>query len=144
MPWHDKHNRRRVLAALALAGGWLLTAHLAQAGTTDPAPAPAQQATSTSSPATGDPTTGGAAKVDIDNFDFAPMTVTVTVGTTITWTNHDDVPHTVLSADEPAAFKSPPLDTDDAYSFTFTKPGTYKYFCSVHPKMVGMVVVTQK
>jgi plastocyanin len=87
--------------------------------------------------------TGMTAKVEIDNFDFSPMTVTVTPGTTITWTNHDDIPHTVVSADDPSLFKSPPLDTDDAYSMTFVKPGTYKYFCSVHPKMVGMIVVKE-
>jgi plastocyanin len=83
-------------------------------------------------------------KVEIDNFDFSPMTMTVTPGTTVTWTNHDDIPHTVVSADESKLFKSPPLDTDDAYSFTFQKPGTYRYFCSVHPKMVGMIVVKEK
>lgn len=84
------------------------------------------------------------AKVEIENFDFSPMMMTVTPGTTVVWTNHDDIPHTVVSADEPRLFKSPPLDTDDAYSFTFQKPGTYKYFCSVHPKMVGMIVVKEK
>lgn len=99
--------------------------------------------------------TGGAAQADtttraavvqvsIDNFDFSPMTLTIATGTTVTWTNHDDVPHTVVSADDPRAFKSPPLDTDDAYSFTFKKAGTYKYFCSVHPKMVGVVMVKDK
>lgn len=80
-------------------------------------------------------------QVNIDNFDFAPMTLTVTVGTKVTWTNHDDIPHTVVSADSPPAFKSPALDTDDSFSVTFTKPGTYSYFCSVHPKMVGSIVV---
>jgi plastocyanin len=139
MPRHDKHSRFRILAGAVLCGGCLLTAHLTLAGTLDPADATPSQVATTSNPAA-----DKVAKVDIDNFDFAPMSVTVVVGTTITWTNHDDVPHTVLSADNPVAFKSPPLDTDDAYSFTFTKPGTYKYFCSVHPKMVGIVVVKQK
>lgn len=82
--------------------------------------------------------------IDIDNFDFAPMTLKVVIGTKITWTNHDDAPHTVVSADNPPLFKSPPLDTDDAYAFTFLKPGIYKYFCSVHPKMVGTIVVQEK
>ncbi|HVJ40525.1 MAG TPA: cupredoxin family copper-binding protein [Dongiaceae bacterium] len=82
--------------------------------------------------------------VDIDNFDFSPMQLTVAVGTEVTWTNHDDIPHTVVSSDNPPAFKSPPLDTDDAFSVTFAKPGTYTYFCSVHPKMVGTVVVQAK
>lgn len=85
-----------------------------------------------------------AVQVAIDNFDFSPMMLTITTGTTVTWTNHDDVPHTVVSADDPRAFKSPPLDTDDAYSFTFVKAGTYKYFCTVHPKMVGVVTVKNK
>jgi plastocyanin len=81
--------------------------------------------------------------VDINNFDFSPMMLTIKPGTKVTWTNHDDVPHTVVSADDPAQFKSPPLDTDDAFSFVFTKPGTYKYFCSVHPTMVGTIVVKE-
>jgi plastocyanin len=80
-------------------------------------------------------------RVEIDNFDFSPMTLTITVGTQVTWTNHDDIPHTVVSSDNPPAFKSPALDTDDSFSVTFRKPGTYRYFCSVHPKMVGSIVV---
>src|SRR5260221_10375801 len=82
--------------------------------------------------------------VEINNFDFSPMSLTVRPGTKVTWTNHDDIPHTVVSADDPAQFKSPPLDTDDAYSFVFAKPGTYKYFCSVHPQMVGIIVLTER
>ena len=80
-----------------------------------------------------------AVEVKIDNFSFGPETVTVPVGTTITWTNRDDIPHTVVSDDK--IFKSKVLDTDEKFSFTFTKPGTYPYFCSVHPKMTGKVVV---
>lgn len=79
--------------------------------------------------------------VAIDNFAFAPAAITVPVGTTVTWTNHDDEVHTVESSDNPQLFKSAGLDTDDTFSFTFTKPGTYKYFCSIHPRMVGTVVV---
>jgi amicyanin len=77
--------------------------------------------------------------VKIDNFTFGPAEVTVTAGTTITWTNRDDIPHTVLSTDK--AFKSTVLDTDQKYSFTFSKPGTFSYFCSIHPTMTGKVVV---
>jgi plastocyanin len=77
--------------------------------------------------------------VKIDNFSFGPPELTVTAGTTITWTNRDDIPHTVVN---PAnVFKSKVLDTDDRFSFTFTTPGTYPYFCSIHPKMTGTVVV---
>jgi plastocyanin len=79
--------------------------------------------------------------VKIDNFSFAPVTLTVTAGTTVSWTNRDDIPHTVVSADDPKAFKSKVMDTDEKFSFTFTKAGTYTYFCSVHPKMTGTVVV---
>ena len=79
------------------------------------------------------------AEVKIDNFSFGPTAITVAVGTTVTWTNRDDIPHTVVSNDK--VFKSKVLDTDEKFSFTFTKPGEYPYFCSIHPKMTGKVVV---
>ena len=79
------------------------------------------------------------ATVKIDNFSFGPADLTVTPGTTITWTNQDDVPHVVASDNK--LFKSKPLDTDDHFSFTFTKPGTYIYYCSIHPRMTARVVV---
>lgn len=82
----------------------------------------------------------GASQVKIDNFTFAPGALTVAAGTTVQWVNHDDIPHTVVS-DDKSTFKSKALDTDDNYSYTFTKPGTYTYFCSIHPKMTGKVVV---
>ncbi len=78
-------------------------------------------------------------EVKIDNFSFGPGTLTVTVGTTVTWTNRDDIPHTVVSTD--GAFKSKVLDTDEKFSFTFSKAGTYPYFCSIHPKMTAKVIV---
>lgn len=80
-------------------------------------------------------------EVKIDNFSFTPQALTVAVGTTVTWTNRDDIPHTVVSTDDPKAFKSKVLDTDEKFSFTFSKPGNYAYFCSVHPKMTGKVTV---
>jgi plastocyanin len=80
-------------------------------------------------------------EVKIDNFSFGPITLTVPVGATVTWTNRDDIPHTVVSADDPKAFKSKVLDTDEKFSFTFSKVGTYPYFCSIHPKMTGKVIV---
>jgi len=80
------------------------------------------------------------AEVKIDNFSFGPVTLTVSVGTTVTWVNRDDIPHTVVSTDK--VFKSKVLDTDEKFSYTFTKPGDYPYFCSIHPKMTGKVVVT--
>jgi plastocyanin len=81
------------------------------------------------------------AEVKIDNFSFGPATLTVAAGTTVTWTNRDDIPHTVVSTDDPKAFRSKVLDTDEKFSYTFTKAGTFPYFCSVHPKMTGTVVV---
>jgi plastocyanin len=80
-----------------------------------------------------------AEEVKIDNFSFTPATLTVKAGTQITWTNADDIPHTVVSDDQ--AFKSKVLDTDEKFMFTASKPGTYPYFCSIHPKMTGKVVV---
>jgi amicyanin len=77
--------------------------------------------------------------VKIANFTFGPEKLTVKAGTTVTWTNEDDIPHTVASSTK--AFKSKALDTDDSFSFTFTTPGTFEYFCSLHPHMVGTVVV---
>jgi len=82
-----------------------------------------------------------APEVKIDNFSFGPAELTVSVGTTVTWTNRDGIPHTVVSTDEPKVFKSKVLDTDEKFSFTFTKAGTYPYFCSIHPKMTGKVMV---
>jgi plastocyanin len=79
------------------------------------------------------------AEVKIDNFSFAPQAITVAVGTTVTWTNRDDIPHTVVADDK--SFKSKVLDTDEKFSYTFAKAGAYPYFCSIHPKMTGKVVV---
>jgi plastocyanin len=80
-------------------------------------------------------------EVKIDNFSFGPLTPTVPVGTTVTWINRDDIPHTVVSTDDSKTFKSKVLDTDEKFSFTFRKAGTYPYFCSIHPKMTGKVIV---
>jgi plastocyanin len=79
------------------------------------------------------------AEVDIDQFTFLPQRITVKAGTTVTWSNEDDVPHTIASSSK--LFKSKALDTADKFSFTFTTPGTYEYFCSLHPHMTGAVVV---
>ncbi len=78
-------------------------------------------------------------EVKIDNFSFGPATLTVPVGTSVTWTNRDDIPHTVVSTE--GFFKSKVLDTDEKFTFTFSKAGSYPYFCSIHPKMTGKVIV---
>lgn len=84
----------------------------------------------------------GASRVEvgIDNFSFLPKEITVPVGTTVTWTNHDDVPHVVASADDQFK-KSAALDTDESFSHTFTAAGNYIYFCSIHPHMTGKIIV---
>lgn len=79
-------------------------------------------------------------EIRIDNFAFAPAAITVEPGTTVQWENRDDIPHTVVSEDK-TTFKSKALDTGDTFRYTFTKQGTYTYFCSVHPKMTAKVVV---
>jgi plastocyanin len=78
-------------------------------------------------------------QVVVDNFSFAPATTAVPVGTTVTWTNHDDIPHNIVSPEQ--KFKSSVLDTDETFSHTFDAAGTYKYYCSIHPRMTGQVVV---
>jgi len=80
-----------------------------------------------------------ATEVRVDNFTFGPETLTVAVNSTVTWVNKDDIPHVIASND--GLFKSKALDTDQSFSYTFTKPGTYPYYCSIHPKMVGKIVV---
>jgi plastocyanin len=79
------------------------------------------------------------ATVDIDNFSFAPATLTVTAGTTVTWKNEDDSPHRI--GDKNGTFKSAALDTDDTFSHTFSAPGEYPYICTIHPYMVGKIIV---
>jgi plastocyanin len=80
------------------------------------------------------------AAVKIDNFSFGPASITIPAGSTVTWTNNDDVPH-VVTSDDNKMFKSKALDTDDRFSFTFTKSGTYNYYCAIHPKMTAKIVV---
>jgi plastocyanin len=78
-------------------------------------------------------------KISLSNFMFSPMSLTVSVGATVTWTNTDDEPHTVVS--NAGLFRSGAMDTNESFSFKFDKPGTYHYTCSIHPRMVGTIVV---
>jgi plastocyanin len=118
VPFFNRAASAAILA-LALAGGAAAKPMPHMAGM---AAAPAKTAT-----------------ITIGNFTFGPMSVTVPVGGTVTWVNADDVPHTVVSENQ--AFRSKPIDTDGRYTFTFAKPGVYSYFCSLHPRMVGKIIV---
>ncbi len=118
-------SRRNIDAAFGASLGLAVAAALFVSGGRAPAaetPAAAADATA----------------VNIDNFTFGPKELTVKAGTTVTWTNRDDIPHTVVSAGK---FRSKPLDTDNTFAFTFTAAGEYKYFCSLHPQMMGVVKV---
>ena len=78
-------------------------------------------------------------EVKVDNFTFNPEAITVPVNSMVSWVNKDDIPHVVAGTD--GSFKSKALDTDQKYSYTFTKAGTYPYYCPIHPKMVGKIIV---
>jgi plastocyanin len=106
----------------------------------DPA-APAAAAASVPAAAPLPASQPAAMTVKIDNFTFQPKELEVGVGTTVTWQNADDVPHTATSKDDPQTFDSGALDTDDKFTFTFSKPGKYPYYCKVHPHMTGLVTV---
>jgi plastocyanin len=89
--------------------------------------------------ASAEASTGSPTEVKIDNFAFTPGVVTVKAGTQVTWINHDDIPHTVDSTQ--GKFKSAALDTDDKFEFRFTEPGEYPFYCRMHPKMTGKIIV---
>ena len=117
-------NRRNFCAniILAVAGRNVLGASPARAGNETPQPVDEP-----------------AADVIIDNFTFTPETLTVAIGTTVTWVNHDDIPHVV--AEKALKFHSPPLDTGDVFSHRFDQAGEIYYFCTLHPRMTGTIVV---
>ena len=127
---------RRPLLGLALVAGALASA-TAPAGAHHHLAPTAGDAV----PVAAEAAVAGEAAVAIDNFTFSPPVLTVAAGTRVVWTNRDDIPHTVVGADDPRALRSPPLDTDDQFAFAFAAPGTYRYFCSLHPHMQGTVVV---
>lgn len=100
---------------------------------------PSDSASGSAAASSSESTTGAVAEVKIDNFAFTPGVITVKVGTEVTWINHDDIPHTVDSTQ--GKFKSAALDTDNTFQFRFTEPGEYPFYCRMHPKMTGKVVV---
>jgi amicyanin len=122
---------KKAILSAAAAALLVLSLGLSRVGCTLLAAKPAASEQSTSN---------GQYQVKIDNFSFGPATLTVPVGATVTWINQDDVPHNVVSTDG-KDIKSPVLDTDQKFSYTFTKAGTYDYYCAIHPKMTAKVIV---
>jgi plastocyanin len=132
--------------SLTYAAGAFLAAGISvglgiSTGASQPAPAPSATVPVTKTTAPLQAAPAAAPKVSIDNFKFSPAELTVPVGTTVTWVNHDDVPHTATSKNDPPAFDSKALDTDESFSFTFTKAGTYGYYCKVHNHMTARIIV---
>ena len=132
------HSRLMIAVLIPVAA---VTTSLASGRAHPPVAASARGKTLSARPAA--PATGaGPVAVHISNFTFGPKIVTVKVGQTITWTNDDDIPHTVVATDK--SFRSKVLDTGQSFSFTFTKPGQVAYFCSLHPMMTGKVTVAAR
>lgn len=122
-----------LLGRLLAAGALGVAALVALAHSLAPAAAAVPAAAGAAAAAT--------AEIAIDDFAFDPPVITVAAGTRVVWTNRDGSPHTVVSSGDPRVLRSPPLDTGDAFGFTFAAPGRYRYFCSLHPHMQGTVVV---
>jgi len=123
---HDGANPAAATTAPEAAGKDVMAAH---------APRPESNVAAPSAP------NKAPNQVIIDNFTLDPPTLTVSTGTQVTWINHDDVPHTATSNVKPRTFNSGTLDTDDQFSYVFNTPGSYDYFCALHPKMTGRIVV---
>ena len=131
-----------LLIAILIPAGWIIangcsgptSTHVATHAATHASTSPAE------APAATRPT-AAEVRVVIDNFRFNPREMTVTAGTQVTWVNNDDVPHTATSSAKPRIFDSRTLDTDGKFSYVFTTPGTYDYFCAVHPHMTGRIIV---
>ena len=126
-----KNSVAALAASVVLAG---CSASRPTAGTSTNMPMASMSATAPAAPVNGD-------QVNIDNFAFVPATLTVRAGSTVTWTNHDEEPHTVVASD--GSFHSPGMGTGGTFSHTFATAGTFDYVCSIHPMMHGTVVVTQ-
>ncbi len=142
-PWPGREvGRRNAWMGSALLGLLLMAA---SAWAQEPRPAPAATAPKPATIARAGDTSnaqmvpGAAARVEIKDYEFLPAALTVPAGTTVTWTNHDDEPHTVTSSEK--EFASPGLDADETFSFTFPTPGTYTYYCKLHPHMTGTIIV---
>jgi plastocyanin len=132
MMWHG-FQRGIVITALVLGNALFAGCSGQSGGANDPL---GEQSSSPDPDGTVAPV-----QIRIDNFTFKPAEVIIPVGTKVTWTNHDDVPHTATSSVKPRQFDSGSLDTDDQFSHVFTTPGTYDYFCAVHKHMTARIIV---
>lgn len=132
------HSRLMIAVLIPVAA---VTTSLASGRAHPPVAASARGKTLSARPAA-PATAAGPVAVHISNFTFGPKVATVKAGQTVTWTNDDDIPHTVVATDK--SFRSKVLDTGQSFSFTFTKPGQVAYFCSLHPMMTGKVTVTAR
>jgi plastocyanin len=136
--WHQLRRTSALVTAMSL----LAIAAVGCAGGSSGNEGALGGAAGTVPSAAGEPRPGEVeTRVVIDNFTFGPPTLTVPVGTKVTWVNRDDVPHTATSTAKPKRFDSGTLDTDGQFAQVFTAPGTYDYFCAVHPKMTGRIIV---
>jgi plastocyanin len=135
-------NQLRKSCAVSLAMGLLTIAAMGCTGQSrDITESPARKSSAAPMAAAEPQPHAGAKQVVIDNFTFEPPILTVPAGTKVTWVNHDDVPHTVTSTEKPKQFGSGTLDTDGQFSHVFTNAGNYEYFCAIHPKMTGRIIV---
>lgn len=140
----NNYKLAALLTTAALFVGWFFvgcnTSSEASGPTTTPEPVHSQMSDMPMKSSNTTPTKpANANEVVIENFVFAPAVLTVKAGTKVTWVNRDDEPHT--ATDDDRRFNSKTLDTNDQFTFTFTQPGTYNYFCALHPKMRGQIVV---
>jgi plastocyanin len=129
-----RFRSQRTASTVSVAAALLAAAGLSCFALADSVPVPQQTGAQA-------PESEQIARVTITNFAFSPATLTVPVGTELVWTNEDDAPHTVTGVDRDSPIGSKPLDTGDGYSVVLGRPGTYQYFCTLHPMMVGTIVV---
>lgn len=130
-----------ILAMTTAVGGSVLLTNTAGETATRPAvAAPAAVARATTVAAR--PAAAATKNVMIQNYAFTPASLTIAVGDTVTWTNMDTAPHTVTVSSGPVKFASPTLQKGETFTYTFTAPGTYSYYCAVHPDMMAKVIVT--
>jgi amicyanin len=136
---------QRVIMQMLLAGPLVVLLPACGKGTYGPARGGGEATANAPAAGVSDATEESDSKhITISHFQYIPDTLTIPAGTKVTWTNQDDMPHTVTSTARPKALDSEALDTDARFSYVFTEPGTYDYLCTIHPRMAGRVIVEQR